>query len=98
MTSDGTRRCPECGGTNVSLTQRGLAGPTDESDQFFECRDCGRITFEIISRSARDVRMEKIAAGKTLRAGGHDYRVVRILKVGLDEFLVYVRPEPARAR
>jgi hypothetical protein len=87
-----SRVCPDCGSHRVALTQRGLTGPTDESDQHFRCEDCGRVTFEIISRSPRDVRLEQIEPGKVIRTGGNNYRVVRVLKVGLDEFLVYLRP------
>ncbi len=97
MTNDGSRYCPECGSTDIVLIQRGLTGPTDESDQYFECHSCGRKTFEILSRSERDVRLEKLAAGKQIRAEGHDYRVTRILKVGLNEYLIYVRPESSAA-
>lgn len=50
------------------------------------------MTYEIISRSARDVRLESIQSGKVIREHGHNYRVVRILKVGLDEHLIYLRP------
>lgn len=87
------RVCPDCGSSHVTLTQRGLTGPTDESDQHFCCDSCGRVTFEIVSRTGRDLRLEQIAPGSIVRMAGNNYRVVRVLKVGLDEFLVYLRAD-----
>jgi predicted RNA-binding Zn-ribbon protein involved in translation (DUF1610 family) len=87
------RACPDCGSSRIVLTQRGLAGPTDETDQHFRCEQCGRVTYEIISRSARDIRLEQIRPGSVIRTGGHNYRVTRVLKIGLDEFLVYLRAD-----
>jgi hypothetical protein len=77
------------------LTQRGLAGATDERDQYFACRDCGRVTYEIVSRTARELRMGRYESGRAVRLAGDDYIVSRVLKVGLNESLVYVKPAQA---
>jgi hypothetical protein len=76
--------------------QRGLAGATDERDQFFSCDACGRITYEIVSRTPREVRIQRMEAGREVRLNGHAYIVSRVLKVGLNESLVYVKPAPER--
>jgi hypothetical protein len=94
------RVCPDCGSERTTWTKRGLIGPTDESDQFYQCRDCGRITFEIVARTSRDLKVNQIAPGKVILQAGDPYVVSRVLKVGLDEFLVYLRPasDPPRIR
>ena len=86
------RTCPKCGSMATSFVQRGLAGATDERDQYFACRDCGRVTYEIVSRTARDLRMGRFEAGRAIKLAGDDYVVSRVLKVGLNESLVYVKP------
>ena len=90
-----SRLCPKCGSGATSLVQRGLAGATDERDQYFACRDCGRVTYEIVSRSARDLRMGRYETGRPIKLAGDEYVVSRVLKVGLNESLVYVKPLPA---
>jgi RNA polymerase subunit RPABC4/transcription elongation factor Spt4 len=86
------RTCPTCGSAATSFVQRGLAGATDERDQYFACRDCGRVTYEIVSRTARDLRMGRYEAGRPIKLAGDEYVVSRVLKVGLNESLVYVKP------
>jgi hypothetical protein len=76
--------------------QRGLAGATDERDQFFSCDECGRVTYEIVSRTPREIRIQRMEAGREVRLNGHVYIVSRVLKVGLNESLVYVKPAPER--
>jgi uncharacterized Zn finger protein len=92
------RICPDCGSERTTLVQRGLAGATDEANQFFRCQDCGRVTYEIVSRTAREVRIDRLAPGRSLREAGKLYQVRRVLKVGLNEYLIYLRPaeEPRR--
>jgi transposase-like protein len=90
------RTCPHCGSDNTTLVQRGYAGATDENDQFFTCEDCGRITYEILSRTPREIRIGRLEPGRTFRHDGADYVVSRVLKVGLNESLVYVKPAPAQ--
>jgi uncharacterized Zn finger protein len=69
--SEEPRRCLACGSVNTALVQRGLAGATDEHDQYFTCEDCGRVTYEIIARTPRDVRIERMSgppgAGRRIR-------------------------------
>lgn len=50
------------------------------------------MTYEIVARTAREVRAERIAPGRSLREGGNFYTVRRVLKVGVNEYLVYLRP------
>jgi ribosomal protein S27AE len=88
------RHCPHCGSQETSLTQRGYAGATDGDDQFFSCGSCGRTTFEILSRSPREIRIGRLEPGRAIRHAGEEYTVSRVLKVGLNESLVYVKPVP----
>jgi uncharacterized Zn finger protein len=96
------RTCPDCGSRRTTVVLRGLTGPTDEADQYFRCDDCGRVTYEIVARTARELRIDRITPGRPLRANGRLYEVRRVLKVGLDEYLVYLRPareeSPTEAR
>lgn len=93
MTSAETRICPDCGSEHIQVTNRGYAGKTDERHQFFVCLDCGRTTYEILSWTARDMKLERVSTGDVIEAGGHPYRILRILKIGLDEHLIYVRAD-----
>lgn len=88
------RACPWCGSDSVTLVTRGFAGPTDERDQYYTCAACGRTTYEMVSKTAREVRMERFKAGGTYndRANRTRYRITRVLKVGANETLVYLRP------
>lgn len=88
------RQCPQCNSSDTSYVQRGLAGATDERDQFFACNVCGRVTYEIVSRTPREIRIGRLEAGRQLRLAGFEYIVSRVLKVGLNESLVYVKPAP----
>lgn len=90
--SEEPRRCPACGNVNTLLVQRGLAGATDEHDQYFTCQDCGRVTYEIVSRTPKDVRIQRMETGRQVRIAGDEYSVSRVLKVGLNESLVYLKP------
>ncbi len=86
--------CPACGGSRTRRTHRGYAGRVDTPDQFVTCSDCGETTYEIISRSERELRVDRLEPGRRFKHQGSEYIVSRILKVGLDEALVYVRPAP----
>jgi RNA polymerase subunit RPABC4/transcription elongation factor Spt4 len=88
------RQCPHCGSSQITHVQRGLAGDTDERDQFLSCHACQRLTYEIISRTPREIRIGRLEAGRQVRLGGFEYVVSRVLKVGLNESLVYVKPAP----
>ncbi|HEV2129265.1 MAG TPA: hypothetical protein VGR22_11665 [Thermomicrobiales bacterium] len=94
--SDGNRarRCPWCGSDDVRLVQRGFTGPTDERDQYISCNRCDRVTYEIISRSARDMRLGQYRTGGTYRDSRRQtrYDITRVLKAGSNEYLLYVKP------
>ena len=87
------RICPGCGSRQTVLVQRGLAGLTDESDQYFRCLECSRVTYEIVSRTEREVRAARLAPGRSIRERGSAYKVRRVLKVGVNEYLVYLTPD-----
>lgn len=86
--------CPACGSDRIRRTKRGYAGPADTADQYITCQDCGETTYEIISRSARELRVDRLEPGRHFKYEGREYIVIRVLKVGIDEALVYVRPAP----
>lgn len=90
----GERQCPWCGSDNTRLVQRGYTGPTDEVDQYFSCATCGRVTYELVARNARDMRMERYRAGGVYKDSTNKtkYHISRILKVGVNEFLIYLKP------
>lgn len=92
------RACPNCGGTNTRLVQRGFAGATDEHDQYVVCEACGRTTYEIVSRTAKEIRIGRLEPGRQTRIDGADYIVTRVLKAGVTESLVYVKPIPPEER
>lgn len=92
MSLPGDRICPDCGSDRTELVQRGLADLANETDQYYRCLDCGRVTYEIVARTAREIRAGRIELGRVIRAGGRSYTVRRILKIGVNEYLVYLRP------
>ena len=71
-----------------------MVGPTDERNQYLTCHACDRITFEIISKTARDMRVGQFRVGGTYRDTARQarYTITRILKVGMNESLIYVKP------
>lgn len=87
------RTCPACGSTETVHVQRGFAGPTDANDQFFTCESCGQVTYEIVSRSERELRMHRLEPGRKTKLAGWEYTIQRVLKIGLDESLVYLKPD-----
>lgn len=99
MTTPAARVCPDCGGDQVAFVPRGWADLANAADQYFRCLHCGRVTYEIVSRTAREIRAGRITPGRTVREAGHFYVVRRVLKVGVNEYLVYLRPsaDPTRA-
>ncbi len=78
----------------MRLVQRGFTGPTDERDQYVTCNTCKRLTYEIISRNSRDMRLGQYRAGGTYRDTRRQtkYDITRVLKVGSNEYLLYVKP------
>jgi len=88
------RRCPWCGSYETRLVQRGYTGPTDEVDQYFTCESCGKVTYELVSKTSREMRLGRFRPGGVYRDAKHEtrYHVSRILKVGLNEYLIYLKP------
>ncbi len=68
---------------------------TDEHNQFYTCNACGKVTFEILSRTPREIRVGRLDPGRQVRHEGGEYVVSRVLKVGLNESLVYLKPADA---
>ena len=85
--------CPACGSSDTEHVQRGYAGNTDANDQFFTCLDCGLVTYEIVAKSERELRMHRLEPGRKFKHEGWEYTVSRVLKVGLNESLVYLKPD-----
>ena len=88
------RQCPWCDSFDTSLVHRGYTGPTDEVNQYFTCNSCHKVTYELIAKTAREMRIGRFRAGGIYRdqANQTRYQVSRVLKVGLNEYLVYLRP------
>jgi hypothetical protein len=88
------RFCPWCGSADVRLFTRGYTGPTDETDQYFVCMKCKRITYELVSKNAREMRLGRWRPGGVYREPSTNtkYLISRILKVGVNEFLIYLKP------
>ena len=53
-----------------------------------------KVTYELIAKTAREMRLGRFRAGGIYRdqANQTRYQVSRVLKVGLNEYLVYLRP------
>jgi hypothetical protein len=78
----------------VTVIPRGYAGRTDTADQYFICQHCGQITYEIVATSLREIRLHRYEAGGAFHREGHSYQIKRILKVGFDEYLLYLQFAP----
>lgn len=90
------RQCPWCGSDQTTFVSRGYAGLTDETDQYFHCANCGKTTYELMAKSAREMRLGRFRAGDIYqdRANQTRYQISRVLRVGSNEFLVYLKPLP----
>ncbi len=88
------RVCPWCDSDDTVLVQRGYTGPTDEINQYFHCKKCSKVTYEIVSKTAREMRLGRFHAGGIYKDMAHStrYQVSRVLKVGINEFLLYLKP------
>ena len=88
------RRCPWCGSDHTHFVQRGYTGPTDEVNQYFTCAACGRITYEMVAKTAREMRLGRWHAGGVYKDATHKtrYSVNGVLKVGVNEYLIYLKP------
>ena len=89
-------RCAWCGSLDTHFVQRGLIGPTDETDQYVVCHECNRVTYEFITRSARDMRLGRYRTGGIFRDSVHGtrYEITRVLRIGANEHLLYLKPLP----
>jgi hypothetical protein len=76
------------------FVQRGLTSAVVSPDQYFRCNDCSRTTYEIVSRNDRDIRIGRYRTGGEFRDATHQtrYHIYRMLKVGFNEYLIYLRP------
>lgn len=88
------RECPWCGSRDTVFVQRGLADGQESKDQYIRCHDCEKVTYDTVSTTDRDIRISRYHAGGEYRDPEHQirYTVYRMLKVGFDEFLLYLRP------
>ncbi len=88
------RVCPWCGSQDTVFVQRGLTSAVVSPDQYVRCNDCTRVTYEIVSRNDRDIRIGRYRTGGEFRDATHQtrYHIYRMLKVGFNEYLLYLRP------
>lgn len=93
-TTQAERTCPWCGSDQTLLVTRGYTGPTDETDQYFTCEACGKVTYELVAKSAREMRLGRYRTGGVYqdRPNHTRYHVSRVLKVGVNEYLIYLKP------
>ena len=94
QSSLGDRHCPWCGSAATRLVARGYAGPTDEVNQYITCTACGKTTFELVAKSAREMRIGRYRTGGVYhdRANRTRYLITRVLRVGSNEYLIYLKP------
>ncbi|HEX2214749.1 MAG TPA: hypothetical protein VHH12_15120, partial [Mycobacterium sp.] len=57
------RVCPWCESGDVRFVQRGYVGPTDEVDQYLVCGACQKTTYEIVAKTAREMRLGRYKPG-----------------------------------
>ena len=90
------RTCPWCGSAKTRFFSRGYDGLTDETNQYLVCDACGRTAYELIAKTAREMRLGRYKAGDIYhdRPTRTRYTVTRVLRVGSNEFLVYLKPHP----
>jgi hypothetical protein len=86
------RLCPTCGSPHLLQTMRGYAGRTDTPHQYWTCQQCGQVIYEILSVAQRDIRLNRYEAGGVVVRDNLTYAIQRILKVGFDEHLLYLKP------
>jgi hypothetical protein len=48
----------------------------------------------MVSKTAQEVRLGRYEAGKSFTERGDRYLIRRVLKVGFNEYLLYLRPAP----
>lgn len=89
------RPCPWCGSEDTVFVQRGLTSSSPSPDQYIRCSSCKKVTYDIVARGEREIRLGRYATGAEFRDAKHltRYRIYRMLKVGFDEYLLYLRPK-----
>lgn len=77
------------------FVQRGLTTALPSPDQYIRCSGCNKVTYDIVMRNEREVRLGRYNTGAEFRDAKHQtrYRIYRMLKVGFDEYLLYLRPK-----
>ena len=93
------RVCPWCDSEDVRFVQRGYIGPTDEVDQYLICGACHTTTYEIVAKTAREMRLGRYKPGDIyqVRPQQTRYTINRVLRAGQNEFLLYLKPLAERA-
>lgn len=91
MSGTTVQACPVCGGAQLVQTLRGYAGRTDTPHQYLTCQSCGQIIYEIMSVTQRDIRLYRYEVNGLLTHEGLTYQIRRVLKVGFDEYLLYLK-------
>lgn len=93
------RACPWCASYDVQFVQRGYAGLTDERDQYLVCAACNTTTYEIVAKTSREMRLGRYKPGDIYqdRTQSTRYTIVRVLRSGTNEFLIYLKPLLERA-
>ena len=88
------RECPWCGSRDTVFTQRGLASGQESKDQYIQCLECGKVTYDIVAKTDQDIRIHRYHSGGIYRDSAQhtSYTIYRMLKVGFNEFLLYLRP------
>ncbi len=88
------RECPWCGSRDTVFVQRGLASGQASPSQYIRCHDCDRVTYDIEAKNDREIRIHGYRQGGTFRDAENQtrYTIYRMLKVGFNEFLLYLRP------
>ncbi|MGH2614022.1 MAG: hypothetical protein ACRDJC_02185 [Thermomicrobiales bacterium] len=83
----------------MKFVQRGYVGPTDEVDQYLVCGACSKTTYEIVAKTAREMRLGRYKPGDIYQDRSHNtrYTISRVLRAGQNEFLVYLKPLAERA-
>lgn len=92
--AEARHECPWCSSRRTHLVQRGFTGPTDERDTYLTCDGCGRTTLKIISKTMREMRVGQFRTGAVYRDSLRQskYTIERVLKVGMNEYLLYLKP------
>lgn len=83
--------CPICGSADLVQTPRGYAGHADTPHQYLTCRECGQVIYEILSATQREIRLYRFEVNSLVTRGELTYQIRRILKVGFDEYLIYLK-------